>query len=147
MSTLATLANPAVVDAQVGMLIEYFSAEIEPHVRRIYVDALRDIPEESLRAGCRRVIASARFMPKVAEIRAAVDAERRDRRLLEEPQRDIPPDQRFCHTCQDTGWMGEGLHVPVAPGIHPVVRRCACYATNPELARQRGPAKYDQSEH
>lgn len=146
MNAIATLTDPALVNGQVIMLAQYFGADLEPHVLRLYVDALRDIPEDHLRAGCRRVIVSARFMPKVAEIRAAVDAELRDRRLLEAPPSDFHPDQRFCVTCQDTGWMGEGLHEPVAPGVHPVVRRCPCFQTNPVLARQRTPANYDKSE-
>lgn len=146
MSAIATLTDPAVVNGQVVMLAQYFGAELEPHVLRLYVDALRDIPVDELKAGCRRVIVTARFMPKVAEIRAAVDAELRDRRLLEAPPSNYQPDRVFCDHCQDTGWAGEGLHAPVAPGIHPVVRRCPCYQTNPELARQRTPANYDKSE-
>lgn len=142
MNAIVALADPAVVTKQIDMLVEYFAAELEPHVLRLYVDSLRDIPEDDLRAGCRRVIVSARFMPKVAEIRAAVDAELRDRRLLEAPPRDCPPDRRFCVSCQDTGWAG------IFDGTDPIptVRRCPCYQTNPELARQRTPATYDKSE-
>lgn len=146
MSTSLTTIDLDQTIAQIEMLATYFGYELEPVQQRIYVDGLRDIPADDLRAGCRRVILTSRFFPKVAEIRAAVDAELRDRRVLEAPPTNYAPDQRHCYACQDTGWTGEGLHEPVAPGVHPVVRRCPCYQTNPVLARQRGPAKYDKAE-
>lgn len=143
MSMALQTFDPAVVAKQVEMLAEYFGVELEPHVQRLYVDALRDVPTEHLRIGCRRCILTQRFMPKVAEIRAAIDAELRDRRVVEEPPTHAP-DARCCYACNDTGWTGEGLHEPVAPGVMPTVRRCACYATNRVLARQRTPASYGE---
>jgi hypothetical protein len=140
MTPLAALADPVAITQQVDMLEAYFGAELEPHVKRLYVDALRDMPVEHLRAGCRRVVASARFMPKVAEIRAAVDTELSARRLLEAPPTDYPPEYRACQMCEDSGWR------ITKDGVPPTVTRCACYVSNPILARQRGPAKYDQSE-
>jgi len=55
------------------MLAEYFGAALEPHVLRVYVDGLRELPMPILRGACRRLVLSATFMPKVAEIRAAAE--------------------------------------------------------------------------
>lgn len=142
MNALAHLTNPDLVTSQIDMLETYFDVALEPTVKRLYVDALRDVPEDHLRAGCRRIIVTARFMPKVADIRAAVDAELRDRLLMEGAPRNFPADRIFCVTCQDTGWAG------IFDGTDPIptVRRCVCYQTNPELARLRTPANYDKSE-
>lgn len=141
MNALTThLANPDIVTDQIDMLETYFGADLEPHVKRLYVDALRDIPPDALRSGCRRIIATARWMPKVAEIRAAVDAELRAARLLEAPPTDYPPEYRACQMCEDTGWR------ITKEGVPPTVTRCACYQSNPVLAKLRGPAKYDQSD-
>lgn len=105
-----------------------------------YVEALRDVPLDLLSAGIKRAIASWRYpdMPKPADIRAAVDAEVRDLRVLEAPPTDYPPQQYACEMCEDTGWR------VTKEGVPPTVARCACYRSNPVLARQRGPAKYEQ---
>lgn len=121
----------AVVDiktltGQITMLAEYFNYELEPHVLRLYVDGLRDVPAEALRAGCRRVIVTATFMPKVAEIRRAIDAAA--------PSTDIydlvAAAERVCTHCDDNGWV---LVTERTDRTQPVVRRCPCYQTNPRL--------------
>lgn len=58
---------------QIAMLAEYFNYELQPHVLRVYVDGLADIPTAHMKAACRRVIQTQTFMPKVAELRQAVD--------------------------------------------------------------------------
>jgi hypothetical protein len=95
-----------------------------------YVEATADIPYDMLRAGIRRVIVSWRYpdMPKPADIRAAVDAERESaQRLL-----DAPPNAFkgvVCAQCEDNGWV----FVESRPGAGPTVKRCPCYTTNPKL--------------
>jgi hypothetical protein len=60
---------------QLDMLAVYFGADLTPDIAAVYLDALSDLPLDALRAGCRRLVLTARFMPKVAEIREAVEAE------------------------------------------------------------------------
>lgn len=80
MSAISALSDPAVVTKQIDMLEGYFGAELDAPVKRLYVDALRNIPADALRAGCRRLVNTARWMPKVAEIREAVEAEAAEER-------------------------------------------------------------------
>lgn len=96
-----------------------------------YVEATADIPYDLLAAGIRRVIVTWRYpdMPKPADIRAAVDAERDSReRLL-----DAPPDAFkgvVCSRCEDSGWVFVAERTDRA---QPTVKRCPCYTTNPKL--------------
>lgn len=151
---MSTLSTDVQTDAQRVAKMVAGMAEllgVQPPAARLvgYAEALRGIDPVLVAAGIKRAIATWRYpdMPKPADIRAAIDAEQRDRRFVEAPPTDYPPEYVHCTACRDTGWTGEGLHEPVAPGVHPVVRRCVCYAINPVLARLRGPAKYDQSEN
>ncbi len=75
MTMLAALADPTVVTAQIGMLEAYFGVALDARVKRLYVDSLRDIEPERFKAACRRLVQSSRFMPKVAELRDAAEAE------------------------------------------------------------------------
>jgi hypothetical protein len=70
----APIPDVEALSRQIAMLAEYFGAALEPHVLRVYVDGLRDLPTELLRGACRRLVLQATFMPKVAEIRAAAEA-------------------------------------------------------------------------
>jgi hypothetical protein len=72
-NALTTPADPDFITTQIDMLETYFDAELEPSVKRLYVDALRDLSSAHLRSACRRVVTTARFMPKVADLREAVD--------------------------------------------------------------------------
>lgn len=114
---------------QVAMLAEYFNYELEPHVLRLYVDGLRDVPPDALRMGCRRCILTQRFMPKVVEIREAIDAEAEERRRLE--AYDTPPMREMvCTNCEDSGWV---IVAERTDRAQPTARRCPCYQTNPRL--------------
>lgn len=110
---------------QITMLAEYFNYELEPHVLRLYVDGLRDVPIEAVRAGCRRVISTATFMPKVAEIRRAVDDA--------QPSTDIRhafARGHVCTRCEDSGWV---IVAKRTNERQPTTARCPCYTTNPRL--------------
>lgn len=126
MTTALAVPDVKALTGQVTMLAEYFNYELEPHVLRLYVDGLRDVPLDALRAGCRRIIATATFMPKVAEIRRAIDAA--------QPTTDIR--EAFAHAgivctrCEDSGWVFVAERTDIA---QPTVRRCSCYTTNPRL--------------
>jgi hypothetical protein len=128
--TTLTVPDLKALTGQITMLAEYFNYELEPHVLRLYVDGLREVPQDALRAGCRRVIATATFMPKVAEIRAAVDA----------AQPAVPSIDQYvsgvvCTRCEDNGWV---VVAERTDATQPTVRRCSCYQTNPKLvARKR----------
>lgn len=124
---------------QIEMLAAYFNAGLEPQVLRIYVDALRDVPIEHLRAGCRRCIVTQRFMPKVAEIRAAIDAELQERERV--TSADAPPTRELiCSNCDDSGWVFVAERTDRA---QPTVKRCPCYQTNPSLVT---PKTYNHEE-
>lgn len=128
MSTALAVEDIKALTGQITMLAEYFNYELEPHVLRLYVDGLRDVPIEALRAGCRRVIATATFMPKVAEIRRAVDAA--------QPSTDIRDafDGHVCARCEDGGWV---IVAERTDRAQPTARRCACYQTNPKLVQHK----------
>ena len=121
---------------QITMLAEYFNYELEPHVLRLYVDGLRDVPIDELRAGCRHCITTRRFMPKVAEIRESVDAAR--------PSSDINDlftrGTLICLRCEDSGWI---ITAERTDRTQPTVTRCACYQTNPRLVQ---PKSYSEPE-
>ena len=124
---------------QVEMLAAYFNAGLEPHVLRLYVDALRDVPVEHLRAGCRRCITTLRFMPKVAEIRTAIDAELRERERV--TAADAPPTREtICTNCDDSGWV---ICAERTDRAQPTARRCPCYRSNPRLV---APKTYDKDD-
>jgi len=141
MSTALSVNDREATARQVRMLAEYFNYDLQPHDLRIYVDALRDVPDEHLRAGCRRVILAKTFMPRVAEIRTCIDAALADERRnaaaagFSYPQA-AQPIEPHCSRCGDTGWAVTSER----RGLRSVgVTRCACYATNPVLAKQRQP--------
>ncbi len=129
MTTALAVPDIKAITGQIAMLAEYFNVELEPHVLRVYVDGLRDVPPDAVRMGCRRCITTMRFMPKVAEIRAAIDAEYEDRRRVE--AHDTPPSRELiCTRCEDSGWVFVAERTDRA---QPTVKRCPCYTTNPRL--------------
>jgi len=141
MSPDLTVIDLVATARQVRMLAEYFNYDLQPHDLRLYVDALSDVPAEHLRAGCRRVILSKTFMPKVAEIRTGIDAALADERrnaaaaAASHPTASVPTGPH-CHRCDDTGWVVTSERT----GLRSVgASRCVCYQTNPVLARQRQP--------
>lgn len=124
-----------------GGLASMLGVKASPERLIGYVEATRDIPHELLAAGIRRVVTTWRYpdMPKPADIRAAVDAEQRDRqRLLEAPTsigRDV-----VCSRCDDAGWVFVAERTDRA---QPTVKRCSCYQTNPKLVQ---PKSYSEPE-
>jgi hypothetical protein len=128
--TTLAVADVKALTGQITMLAEYFNYELEPHVLRLYVDGLRDVPHEALRAGCRRIIATATFMPKVAEIRRAID----DARPTTDIREAFADAGRICTRCDDSGWV---IVAERTDRAQPTARRCACYTTNPRLVQPK----------
>lgn len=130
MSQAIAVADVKALTGQITMLAEYFNYELEPHVLRVYVDGLRDVPHDAMRAGCRHLIQTARFMPKVAEIRAAVDATQ----PVTDVRAFLAGREYVCTRCEDNGWV---VTAERTDARQPIVTRCACYTTNRRLVQAK----------
>lgn len=66
------MATNSEVTEAMALLVNAFPKEgIEPRTVRVYCEVLGDIPAAELRAACLKLVASAKWFPKVAEIREA----------------------------------------------------------------------------
>ena len=140
--------------------------EVTPEELEVYFAGLSDIPWPTLQRGLAKLARSASFFPAVGDIRRACDeVAERERRANQAEQlgvRYLPtpteaetrtftlhgatltvkvlPDghpalpRYHCLACQDEGW--EPTKIREFGQIYDAVRRCACYATNPVIARR-----------
>src|SRR5690242_15735786 len=89
MTTIALHAGPLSDDQRIARMVTgmaaVFGVALTAERLRGYVEALADVPLEALQSGVKRSIVTWRYpdMPKPGDVRAAVDAELRDRRALE----------------------------------------------------------------
>lgn len=126
---LVTHPDRATVARMIAALAEVFGEALTEVRLEGYLAALADVPTEALRAGLQRALKGARFFPKPAEIRAAVDAAlTAERNLAGRVVGDMDPRVwMFCPDCEDAGYVFvEGKWNTVTP--------CPCRATNPKFA-------------
>lgn len=121
-------------------LADYFGAELDRGELRVYVDGLRDIPIEHLKAGCRQSVRARKFFPKVAEIRQDVDSALSAERVTQQLASQVHGDEDWhgrtynCSACHDSGWvfLGERQN-----GRANDVERCHCFRINPALVQRK----------
>lgn len=128
------MAARARVGRMVAGLAEMLRESLSDAAIDGYVEALIDVPFDELREGFARVAKYSRFFPRPAEIREAVDAANRERRVVEQ-DRDVPffaPP--ICARCEDNGWVCVAERTDAAA---PAFRRCSCYTSNPKLVHPK----------
>lgn len=115
------------------------ATDVSPDSKRVYFDALQDLPTESVEGAAAQLAKGAQWFPKVAEWRESARSYTRTAHVkaLPEPAREW---RNECDFCEDTGWCYEGgqtLHEVVLSGYEgrPRMHACVCRATNRTYAR------------
>jgi hypothetical protein len=137
--TAVTHPERATVARMIAALAEVFGEALTEVRIEGYLAALSDVPTEALRMGLQRAMKTARFFPKPAELRAAVDAElTAQRNIAGRVVEDMDPRVWVhCATCEDVGWVW-------VEAKSPTVRKCSCWGTNPKFAPK--PQTYSERE-
>lgn len=82
-------------------------AEIDPTMKRIYFDGLKELSIDAVEAGAQFLAHSSDWFPKVAEWKRASIVQRRHadlRALLPAKTQTRGPWRHECQTCEDSGW-------------------------------------------
>jgi hypothetical protein len=110
------------------------AADLTPDSKRVYFDALSDLPTESVEGAAAQLAKGAQWFPKVAEWRESARSYTRTAHVkaLPEPVREW---RNECDFCEDTGWCYEGgktFHDVVMSAYEgrPRMHACVCRATN-----------------
>jgi hypothetical protein len=127
--TAQTHPDRATVARMIAALAEVFGEALTEVRLEGYLAALADVPTDALRAGLQRAMKTARFFPRPAELRSAVDAAlAAQRNLAGRVVGDMDPRVWVhCPDCEDVGWVWLEAKAPT-------VTKCHCYATNPKFA-------------
>lgn len=136
-------------------LAEVFGEDIGVTRLAAYIQALSDVPLDSLRLGLQHAVKAQTFFPKPAELRRAVDHALNAQAVLARARAQIVEDTdwrlaRFCTVCEDSGmaYVKRGTHdiVPHAQ-VHGSqadwqMQPCVCRDHNPAIRRRCGAPKY-----
>lgn len=111
-------------------------AEITRETKRVYFNALQDLPTESVEGAATQLAKGAQWFPKVAEWRESARSYARTEHVKALPA--APREQQWrheCDFCEDTGWCYDGgltFHEVVMSNYEgrPRMHACVCRATN-----------------
>jgi hypothetical protein len=114
--------------------------EITREKKRVYFDAMQDIPTESVEGAAAQLAKSSQWFPKVSEWREAARSYTRTSNVKAFLPGEVAREWKHeCDYCEDGGWCYEGgqtFHDVIMSGqTRPRMHRCVCRATNQTYQR------------